>query len=139
IAAGYGDSREAGAVYFNALGLSERRDHLRRTFLETGPAAIDYLTARSNVRLITAGVQPDYRSELPGAALAGRVVVSAPFDGRLLGGDFARVRPPIPEFTVLGGMMVSKADIAHLMRRFKSFKSFRYSAALLFRHLRDRL
>ena len=43
-----------------------------------------------------------------------------PFDGRLLGKDFARVRPPIAPFMVLGGMMVGKDDIPILLKPFAS-------------------
>jgi choline dehydrogenase-like flavoprotein len=51
----------------------------------------------------------------------------APFDGRKLGSLFALLRPPIPEFTALGGMMVDRNDIFHLLRITKSWASFRYS------------
>ncbi|HEY5378746.1 MAG TPA: FAD-binding protein, partial [Pseudolabrys sp.] len=58
---------------------------------------------------------------------------------RLLGRDFRRVRPPVPEFMVFGGMMVGKADIAPLIGRFKSVGNFLYSAKLFARYIADRL
>ena len=61
---------------------------------------------------------PDYHSNQPGRALAGRALAPLPFDGRLLGKDFARVRPPIAPFMVLGGMMVGKLDIPVLLKPF---------------------
>ena len=61
---------------------------------------------------------------MPGAALAGRAIVPQPFDGRLLGADFKLLRPPIPEFMLLGGMMVGKDDIPPLMRPFESAANF---------------
>ena len=85
------------------------------------------------------GKHPDYRGNLPGAAVFGRAIVPKPFDGRLLGADFARVRPPIPEYMLLGGMMVGKDDIPPLIGRFKSAKNFIYAAKLLVRYLADRL
>jgi hypothetical protein len=42
-----------------------------------------------------------------------------PFDGRLLGREFWRIRPPVPEFMLFGGMMVGKADIPRLIGRFR--------------------
>jgi hypothetical protein len=36
------------------------------------------------------------------SAVAGRAIVSEPFDGRLLGAEFWRIRPPVPEFMVFG-------------------------------------
>ena len=138
-AAGYADRPEDAARYLDALitGPSERA--LRETFLATGPAAIDYLSSRTDVQFLACGPHPDYRSELPGAALAGRAVIPKPFDGRLLGADFRRVRPPMPEFMLLGGMMVGKADIPPLVGRFRSVANFTHAAGLVLRYCADRL
>ena len=137
-AAGYADSVIAAQTYFDGLIASDRRRPLRQAFLEAGPAAVDYLNA-AGAGLMDAGPLADYQSEAPGAAVGGRVLMPAPFDGRLLGRDFERVRPPLAAFTVLGGMMVSRIDVAHLVRRYKDFASFLYSAKLVMRHLSDRL
>ena len=76
---------------------------------------------------------------MPGAAVAGRAIVPEPFDGRLLGSEFRRIRAPVPEFMLFGGMMVGKADIARLIGRFKSIGNFVDSAKLLARYLVDRM
>src|SRR5262249_60065688 len=112
---------------------------LRNVYFGTDPAVIVYLGARSDVQFIPCGKHPDYRSNMPGAALAGREIVPEPFDGLLLDGDFRRIRPPVREFMVLGGMMVGKADISPLIGRFRSISNFVYSAKLLLRYLFDRL
>ncbi len=80
---------------------------------------------------------PDYLSEVEGSTLRGRALEPLPFDGRKLGRDFALIRPLIPEFTVLGGMMVDRDDINHLLNMTKSAKSFAHAARLLARHVRD--
>jgi hypothetical protein len=82
---------------------------------------------------------PDYLSELEDATSWGRVLECLPFDGRQLGADFTLVRPPIPEFTVLGGMMVDRIDIGHLLNLTRSRASFAHSTRLLLRHAGDRL
>ena len=126
-AAGYKDSAEAAERYLDALiGRSTNRE-LRTAYLKTGPVAIDYLSARTDVKFLACGKHPDYRSNMPGAAITGRAIIPQPFDGRLLGEDFRRVRPPIPEFMVFGGMMVGKADIPPLIGRFQSVANFIYS------------
>jgi FAD binding domain len=138
-AAGFNDSAKEADTYLNALiGEATNRD-LRNAYLQTGPVAIDYLSARTDVQFLACGPHPDYRSNMAGAAFAGRAIVSAPFDGRLLGDEFRRVRPPIPEFMVFGGMMVGKVDIAPLVGRFQSIANFLYSAKLFARYLIDRL
>jgi succinate dehydrogenase/fumarate reductase flavoprotein subunit len=138
-AAGFDDSAEAAARYLDALVPGDARRDVRGAFLATGPAVIDYLAARTDVQFLPCGKHPDYRGNLPGAGVFGRAIVPKPFDGRLLGADFARVRPPIPEYLLLGGMMVGKDDIPPLIGRFKSAKNFIYAAKLLARYLADRL
>jgi hypothetical protein len=68
-----------------------------------------------------------------------RALEPLPFDGRQLGALFALVRPPIPEFTVLGGMMVDRTDINHLLGMRRSLASLRHALGLLARHAVDRL
>ncbi len=138
-AAGYTDSAEQADRYLSALIGEGTNRELRNAYLQTGPAVIDYLCTRSDVQFIPCGKHPDYRSNMPGAALAGRAIVPEPFDGRLLDGEFRRIRPPVPEFMVLGGMMVGKADISPLIGRFRSIANFAYSAKLFLRYLSDRL
>jgi succinate dehydrogenase/fumarate reductase flavoprotein subunit len=138
-AAGYDDSAEAAERYLDALITGDARRDVRAAFLRTGPEAIDYLAARTDVQFAPCGKHPDYRGNLPGAGVFGRAIVPKPFDGRLLGADFSRVRPPIPEYMLLGGMMVGKDDIPPLIGRFKSAENFVYAAKLLLRYLGDRL
>jgi succinate dehydrogenase/fumarate reductase flavoprotein subunit len=137
--AGFDDSAAKAEVYLDALiGSASGRD-LRTAFLKTAPAAIDYLERNSAVKFVACGRHPDYRSNMKGAAVAGRAIIPQPFDGRLLGADFARLRPPIPEYMLFGGMMIAKADIPPLLGRFKSLANFRHAANLVARYLRDRL
>ncbi len=111
---------------------------LRASFLKAGPEAVELLENHSEVKLRAYARHPDYRSELEGAALAGRALEPLPFDGRLLGDAFKLVRPPLAEFTLLGGMMVDRTDIGHLLSSTKSIKSLTHSARLLARYARDR-
>lgn len=112
---------------------------VREAFLAAGPAALDYLDARTEVKFRAPPRHPDYHSNQPGRALAGRALAPLPFDGRLLGKDFARVRPPIAPFMVLGGMMVGKDDIPILLKPFASLTAFTAAAKLVLRHATDRL
>ncbi|HEX9072302.1 MAG TPA: FAD-dependent oxidoreductase [Pseudolabrys sp.] len=138
-AAGFSDGSEQADLYLNALIGEATNRELRNAYLHTGPSAIDYLCARTDVQFLPCGTHPDYRSNMPGAAVAGRAIVPEPFDGWLLGAEFRRIRPPVPEFMVFGGMMVGKADIPRLIGRFHSIANFIYSAKLFARYLVDRL
>jgi succinate dehydrogenase/fumarate reductase flavoprotein subunit len=111
----------------------------REAFLAAGPIALDYLEAGTEVKFVAPPMHPDYHSNQPGRALAGRALSPLPFDGRLLGKDFDRVRPPIAPFMVLGGMMVGKLDIPYLLKPFGSAANFIAASKLLLRHATDRL
>lgn len=112
---------------------------MREAFVANGPAAIALLEAQTHVRFRPYPRHPDYESELEGATLCGRALEPLPFDGRLLGDRFSLVRPPIPEFTVLGGMMVDRTDIGHLLAATRSWASLGHSLRIVGRHALDRL
>ena len=133
------DSLEDASHYLD-LAVGERTPAaLRQAFLNNGAAAVKQAEEYSEVKFRPYPKHPDYISELEGSTLNGRALEPLPFDGRLLGKLFALVRPPIPEFTVLGGMMVDRTDINHLLGMAGSWASFRHSARILLRHLTDRL
>lgn len=137
-AAGWDDTAEAAARYLDAL-IGDSGDAARAAYLADGPDVVDYLERHSALRFVPCGRHPDYRDNLPGSAVDGRAVVAAEFDGRLLGADFGRVRPPIAEFMLLGGMMMGKADIAPLVHRYRSPRAFLHAARLVLRYGVDRL
>ncbi|MES2945371.1 MAG: FAD-dependent oxidoreductase [Pseudomonadota bacterium] len=112
---------------------------LRQAFLGNGPQAVEHIEANSEVRYRAYPRHPDYISDLPGSTVNGRALEPLPFDGRLLGDLFKLVRPPIPEFTVLGGMMVDRTDINHLLSLGSSPASLNYAVKLLARHAVDRI
>lgn len=137
--AGHGDTVQQAATYLRALlGPDDDARGRRQAFLDTTAEALAYLEERSSVVFASAGKHPDYLPQ-PGAAIAGRAVGPLPFDGRTLGADFARIRPPLPGFMLLGGMMVGKADIQALVGRYGSWKDFLHSARLVARYAADRL
>ena len=108
-------------------------------FLRAGPEAIALLEQKSQVRFRARALHPDYNSNLPGATLKGRVLEAAPFDGRALKGMLGLVRDPVPEFTILGGMMVNQEDVLNLLASTRSLKALRHSVGILARHAVDRL
>jgi succinate dehydrogenase/fumarate reductase flavoprotein subunit len=133
------DTPERVATFLN-LAVGERSDaKLRQTFIEQGPHAIAKLEANSALQFQVRMLHPDYLSELEGSVLRGRAIEPQPFDGKLLGPNLTLVRNPIPEFTVLGGMMVDRDDIFHLLRLTETWKSFSYSVRIIVRHFLDKL
>jgi succinate dehydrogenase/fumarate reductase flavoprotein subunit len=136
--AGLPDSIEDARRYLSAVIGGTAHNERLAAFLSSGPLALDYLETHAELKFVPAPAHPDYLNR-PGAAYGGRALGAAPFDGRTLGADFARVRPPRPEFLVLGGMMVGKADIPYLVRPFRSAKAILHVARMLARQAMDRL
>jgi succinate dehydrogenase/fumarate reductase flavoprotein subunit len=133
------DTPERVATFLN-LAVGERSDaKLRQSFIDNGPHAIAKLEAHSALQFQVRMLHPDYLSELEGSVLRGRAIEPQPFDGKLLGPNLPLVRNPIPEFTVLGGMMVDRDDIFHLLRLTETWKSFSYSVRIIVRHFLDKL
>ena len=79
------------------------------------------ICARSNVTRI---ISPTSKAR-PHAGACSR---PCRIDGRQLGADIDLIRPPIEEFTLMGGMMVDRADIGHLLNATRSLQSFRHAA-----------
>ena len=137
-AAGVPDSIASAKTYLAAILGEDANDARLAAFLATGPAMLDYLQQKTSVAFMPPPVHPDYHAQ-PGAALGGRALGVLPFDGRMLGEDFARVRPPRREFMVLGGMMVGKTDIPSLLHPFRSWANFSNATRLLARQALDRI
>jgi succinate dehydrogenase/fumarate reductase flavoprotein subunit len=136
--AGVPDSIAAAKIYLGGMLGGDMGDERLSAFLASGPVVLDYLERRSSVVFTPPPVHPDYRN-LPGAAIGGRALGAVHFDGRQLGCDFDRVRPPRREFMVLGGMMVGKYDIGPLVSPLRTWSNFRHVVKLIGRHAWDRL
>jgi succinate dehydrogenase/fumarate reductase flavoprotein subunit len=100
---------------------------------------LQYLEEHMDLRWLMYEVQPDYDPELPGATTGGRALMPLPFDGRTLGKDFDRVRWPIPELMVFGGMMITRGEVARLLRIGRNLDSFLLGAKLCGRFILDRM
>ena len=133
-----GDARAAMA-YLDAL-VGDRSDRkLREEFISAGPDMLEYLERHIDLRWLMYDVQPDYDQKLPGATIGGRALMPLPFNGRTLGKDFDRLRGPIPEFMLFGGMMITRGEAARLLRIGRNLDSFLLGAKLCSRYILDRM
>lgn len=130
-----GDAR----AYLDALVGDKAERALREAFLAAGPEMIRYLERHAGVRFRPFEHAPDYRQDLPGAASGRRALEPPPFDGRLLGAHFDRLGWPIRELMLFGGMMVTRAEAARLLRVYRSPSAAWLGLRLVARFLRDRL
>lgn len=112
---------------------------MQRAYLQASAGMVDYFEKHTDVRLVARSYSPDYYSDREGAAMGGRSLDPAMFDGRLLGKHFSELRDPLPEFMVLGGMMITMTDVKHLLAVMRSFTSWRDGMKLVLRFFYDRL
>jgi succinate dehydrogenase/fumarate reductase flavoprotein subunit len=117
INSGTDDNFEAGEAYLKTV-LGNFYDKAKiETYLRTAPEMLRYMEQNSSLLLAPSNI-PDYAPGSPGWQ-AGRCLLTADFDGNLLGEDFDSIRPPIPEMGLFGSMQISPLD-AYRMQHWRS-------------------
>ena len=132
------DSDKKTRTYLRKTVGNRLKPELCDAFLKHGPAMIRFLSD-TDVKFRAYPKHPDYFADAEGATLSGRALEPLPFNGASLGADFHRLRDPLPEFTILGGRMVDRDDIAKLLNAAQNLSSFAQSSQLLARYVLDRL
>ena len=130
--------REEAAAYLASL-VGERGDAaMWQTYLDSAPRMLVDLDRRAGIVFRPYRSAPDYRQDKPGAARGGRPLEPMPFDGRLLGTDFARLASALPELMLFGGMMITRGEAMELLRADRSPKAMALGLRLITRYLLDR-
>lgn len=136
---GHPDSFDKVWTYMqNTVGDAAPED-LQRVYLKSSAGMVEFFEKHTDVKLVARAFSPDYYPDREGAAMGGRSLDPAMFDGRLLGKQFSELRDPLPEFMVLGGMMITMTDAKHLLAVTRSFMSWREGMKLVMRYFSDRL
>jgi succinate dehydrogenase/fumarate reductase flavoprotein subunit len=104
-------------------------------YLDYGPEMLRFLEAQTEVKF-TPSIYPDYHPEAPGGVQIGRSITAAAYDGRRLGKEFKRLRPPLKTITFMGMMFnSSNNDLKHFFNFTKSPVSAAYVAKRLGIHM----
>ncbi|AOR81205.1 FAD-binding dehydrogenase (plasmid) [Novosphingobium resinovorum] len=119
-----------------AMGEHYPRERVE-AFLDAAPAMVRFFRDELAMAWTDGNRLPDMLGRLPGAGTGGRSVTAAPFDGRKLGAEVHRMRPPKPETSFLGMGIASGADLSHFMNTTRSFRSFFHAARRMVAHLWD--
>lgn len=138
-AAGIEDSRDAARRYIQGETGNLFNAEMVDAFLDKGPEAIGFFHERTALKMSCRVVSPDYHSDADGATEGGRALDALDYDGRKLGAQLYRMRPPIPDFTILGGMPLGRPDIFHFLRMTRSARSALYAVKVVAKYLRDRV
>ncbi|MEY4121226.1 MAG: hypothetical protein RLZZ457_64 [Pseudomonadota bacterium] len=116
--------------------LGEQFDEARaRAFLTHGPRMVRFFEAHTALQFIDGNAIPDFHGRTEDAALGGRSVCAAPFDGRLLGPRIQQLKTPLHETTFLGMGIAAGADIRHFFNALRAWGSFGYVVKRVVRHL----
>ena len=108
-------------------------------FLEHGPAMVEFFRTHTALQFIDGNGVPDFHGHTAGAALGGRSVCAAPFDGRRLGALRATLKAPLPETTLWGLGIASGAELRHFLNVRRKPASAWYVAQRLAALARDHL
>ncbi|CAG9269682.1 FAD-dependent oxidoreductase [Paraburkholderia caribensis] len=129
------------ALEYVARCAGERFDESRvASFLRAGPEMLRFLEREADVVFDLAVGRPDYRPWYSTASVDGaRTLHPRSFDGRKLGGEIARLRPPLAEMTFLGLMIKPGPDLRHFLNVFRSFESAKFVVSKVTRHFWDLL
>lgn len=137
--AGVKDSLDAAKTYLRCQAGEHFNDQLIDNYLRRGPEAVDFFISRTRLQFELGLTMSDYHPNDPGGLPGGRGMVAAPYDGRELGKEIGRLRPPIPEMTLFGMMVGSGGELKHFFNALRSVKSAFIVSALLMRYARDRI
>ena len=120
-----------------SLGDAYNADHIE-AFLEAGPRMVSFFETNTALQFVDGNRIPDMHGGLAGAALGGRSVCAAPFDGRALGRSIRLLREPLAETAFFGMAIASGTDLSHFMAVSRSMRSAAYATRRFVRHLADR-
>jgi succinate dehydrogenase/fumarate reductase flavoprotein subunit len=111
---GIDDDREEALGYIRRLTLGREPDPaLLETYVDTAPEMIDYLEAKTPLRMYAPSTFNDYYEGMPGGRSAGRSIEPVPFDAGSELGDWAprlRTSPHLARLTMEEGAKFLRGD-----------------------------
>lgn len=134
---GVKDSREAAKAYLRHEAGNHFDEKRVDAFLANGPEMVEFFEKNTAVQFVLGPAFSDYHPDAPGGTPGGRSIVAAPFEGRALGKEIRRLRPPLSEITFLGMMIGSGKELLHFFNVTRSIKSAAYVGVLFAKFLRD--
>lgn len=135
--AGIQDSMDKARTYVKYEAGEHYDSNRVEAFLEAGPKAVDFFETKTSLQFDLGPTFADYHPTAPGGMDAGRSIVAKPFNGRELGKEIERLRPPLKEITVLGMMIGSGKELLHFFNVTRSPVSALFVTGLVAKFARD--
>ncbi len=136
---GIQDSQAAALRYLEAVAGNHLDLDRIEAYLHAAPTMLAFVEANSEVAYSLAPSSIDYYPEKVGATSGARSLALGKFDGRKLGKDFFRLRPPLASTAIFGSMYIAGIDLPHFYNVTKSPRSALAVSRLVARYMRDRL
>ncbi|KAK4897774.1 hypothetical protein LTR27_004546 [Elasticomyces elasticus] len=141
LATGVKDSREQAEKYVRNYmkdGYDESSKRLLDAYLTAGPDMTKLLEESSSTTFVAAPT-PDYYTNIDGAAMAGRTVLNAPYDGRRLGSVLKLIRYPLQGYCAFGSLQVDLLALNSWRQPFRSWSNFSAVTGGVMRYMKDRM
>lgn len=135
--AGVSDSIDQAREYMRHETGAHYDERRVEAFLDAGPKAVDFYEQNTALQFDLGPTFADYHPDAQGGVDGGRSIVARPFDGRELGPEIKRLRPPLAEITFLGMMIGSGKELLHFFNVTRSPVSAFYVGKLFLKFLRD--
>ncbi len=92
-------------------------DEKLETYVDTAPEMLEYMLAKTHLRMECMLTYMDYYAELAGGKPGGRSLEAAHFDAARLGDEFEKMREPALQELVLGRVSMTATEAHHLLAR----------------------
>jgi succinate dehydrogenase/fumarate reductase flavoprotein subunit len=135
--AGVDDSAEKARTYLAYETGAHFNPARVDAYLDTAPQAVDFFEKNTALQFDLGMIVADYHPDSPGGMSGGRSIVARPFDGRELGDEIKRLRPPLREITLFGVMIGAGKELQHFFNVTRSPVSALFVGKFLLRFLRD--
>lgn len=138
-AEGIVDAPDQVLAYLKAEGGNRLDLAKAEVYASRASRILEWFETHTHVDYALAKAWPDYHPLQPGGSLGGRSLGPRPFDGRTLGRNFARLRPPLATTMILGGMIVGREDLVHFYGMTRSLTAARHVFSRFARYAVDRV
>ncbi|TPL21071.1 FAD-dependent oxidoreductase [Mesorhizobium sp. B2-4-9] len=134
---GIKDSAEQARLYIEHEAGDKFDARRVDAFLDAVPRAVEFFEQETALQFDLGPTFADYHPDAAGGMPGGRSIVAKPFDGRELGKEISRLRPPLREITMLGMMIGTGKELPHFFNFMRSPVSAYFVGKIVLRFLWD--
>jgi 3-oxosteroid 1-dehydrogenase len=114
---GISDSDTEAFDYIKTLTLGQVPDARIKAYIAKGKEMLLWVMNNTRAQFMAMDVYPDYYPGTPGFKAGSRSCDPLPFDGRLLGEEFDRLRPPHPQVMVFGLFAMTAYEVRKMFQK----------------------